>query len=447
LLGGGSMSREKNMEYKLSHYLMQDYDKTVRPAFHSHDPLNVTFGLALTQIIDLRQGQEHNTRQAPTPREEHKTNTNKHYNKTAKTILKQQHTEKLTIGDRRRADTGYTDAIVSTNAIVSHDGNVTWLAAAIFRSSCRINVRYFPFDEQNCMLQFASWTYDGFQMDLIKNSDEADLSNYVANGEWKLISLKEERKVMYYSCCSEPYPHVTYTIQLRRRPLYYVFNLVLPCVLITAVALLGFYMPSDSGEKVTLGITTLLSMTVFLMLVAESMPPTSEEIPLIGMYYGRDDIASLALLGPTRMTVYHASNIHHKACAQGRAHDYQPPQDAFPEKCSEMSTSIGTEPNGGLSTGSPRFGHRVRPQSSMDLFERQFIKVLNKVYQTIEKNEIRLAEQDRRDTIRLEWQQVALVVDRILLWVFILVTTIVSLVIIYSSPYTSFYGTDPDGSV
>ena len=44
----------------------------------------------------------------------------------------------------------------------------------------------------------------------------------------------------------------------------------------------GFYMPSDSGEKVTMGITTLLSMTVFLMLVADSMPPTSDVLPLIG---------------------------------------------------------------------------------------------------------------------------------------------------------------------
>lgn len=43
------------------------------------------------------------------------------------------------------------------------------------------------------------------------------------------------------------------------------FNLILPCVLITGIALMSFYMPSDSGEKVTLGITTLLSMTVFLM--------------------------------------------------------------------------------------------------------------------------------------------------------------------------------------
>ena len=35
-------------------------------------------------------------------------------------------------------------------------------------------------------------------------------------------------------------------------------------------------------RQVTMGITTLLSMTVFLMLVTESMPPTSNVLPLIG---------------------------------------------------------------------------------------------------------------------------------------------------------------------
>jgi len=70
---------------------------------------------------------------------------------------------------------------------------------------------------------------------------------------------------------------------MRRKPLFYVFNMILPCLLITLVALLGFYIPSDSGEKVTMGITTLLSMTVFLMLVAENMPATSDVLPLVGL--------------------------------------------------------------------------------------------------------------------------------------------------------------------
>lgn len=45
-------------------------------------------------------------------------------------------------------------------------------------------------------------------------------------------------------------------------------------------ALLVFYVPSDSGEKVTLGISALLSMTVFLMTIRETLPPT-EKTPLI----------------------------------------------------------------------------------------------------------------------------------------------------------------------
>ena len=171
---------------------------------------------------------------------------------------------------------------ISTNVIVTSDGNVTWLSMMIFRSSCAIEVKYFPFDEQNCTMVFASWTYDGFQVNLVMVGEDGDTSNYIPNSEWTLVKLHAKRKVEYYSCCAEPYPDVTYTIQMRRKPLFYVFNMILPCWLITLVALLGFYVPSDSGEKVTMGITTLLSMTVFLMLVAENMPPTSDVLPLVG---------------------------------------------------------------------------------------------------------------------------------------------------------------------
>ena len=180
------------------------------------------------------------------------------------------------------ADVTAYKSSISTFVTVHHDGNVTWLSTAIFKSSCSVDVKYFPFDEQMCNMTFASWAYDGEGINLMKISDDGDVSNYVANSEWFLVKLHQKRNVRYYSCCSEPFPDIQYRIQIRRKPLFYVFNMILPCVLITLVALLGFYIPSDSGEKVTMGITTLLSMTVFLMLVTESMPPTSDVLPLIG---------------------------------------------------------------------------------------------------------------------------------------------------------------------
>lgn len=57
----------------------------------------------------------------------------------------------------------------------------------------------------------------------------------------------------FYDCCPEPYPDVTFTVVMRRRTLYYGLNLLIPCVLISGLALLVFLLPADSGEKISLG--------------------------------------------------------------------------------------------------------------------------------------------------------------------------------------------------
>ena len=118
---------------------------------------------------------------------------------------------------------------------------------------------------------FASWTFHGYFLDINVNSNEGDATNYIKNGEWHLVNLIATKYLKKYSCCEEPYPEIYYRLVIRRRPLFYLFNMVFPCFLITLVAFLGFYLPPGSTEKVSIGITTLLSITVFLMLVAESM--------------------------------------------------------------------------------------------------------------------------------------------------------------------------------
>ncbi|KAJ2948153.1 hypothetical protein O0L34_g9957 [Tuta absoluta] len=183
------------------------------------------------------------------------------------------------------ADPNYRSAVINTNVIVKNTGEVTWLSHGIYVSVCDINVEQFPFDVQLCTMKWASWTYDGFQLDLKKQFDEGDTTNYQTNGEFDLVSFDAIRHNQYYSCCVEPYPDITYVIKLRRRPMFYVFNLILPCLLINGIALLVFYVPSESGEKVTLGISALLSMTVFLMTIRDTLPPT-EKTPLISLYYG-----------------------------------------------------------------------------------------------------------------------------------------------------------------
>lgn len=62
-----------------------------------------------------------------------------------------------------------------------------------------------------------------------------------------------KRTESFYECCKEPYPDVTFTVTMRRRTLYYGLNLLIPCVLISSLALLVFLLPADSGEKISLG--------------------------------------------------------------------------------------------------------------------------------------------------------------------------------------------------
>lgn len=68
-----------------------------------------------------------------------------------------------------------------------------------------------------------------------------------------------KKNTVTYQCCPEPYVDITFIVQIRRRTLYYFFNLIVPCVLISSMALLGFTLPPDSGEKLTLGNTRFIN--------------------------------------------------------------------------------------------------------------------------------------------------------------------------------------------
>jgi nicotinic acetylcholine receptor, invertebrate len=74
------------------------------------------------------------------------------------------------------------------------------------------------------------------------------------------------------------------TLHIRRRTLYYIFNLVFPCVLISFISILGFSLPPDSGEKVGLEIITLLSMIMFSQFFMSIIPESSLSVPKISMY-------------------------------------------------------------------------------------------------------------------------------------------------------------------
>ncbi|CAD6194787.1 unnamed protein product [Caenorhabditis auriculariae] len=182
------------------------------------------------------------------------------------------------------------DSTYKSNLVAYNTGNVVWIPPGVLKFVCQLDVTWFPFDDQICEMKFGSWTFHGYAIDLqiddAENSTNAmDLSTFLVNGEWIVVDSPAERQVNYFKCCPEPYPTVKYFLHIRRRTLYYGFNLIIPSLLISLMAILGFMFPPDGGEKITLEVTILLAIVFFLSMVSEMTPPTSEAVPLIGVFF------------------------------------------------------------------------------------------------------------------------------------------------------------------
>ncbi|NXD16600.1 ACHA7 protein, partial [Nothocercus nigrocapillus] len=360
------------------------------------------------------------------------------------------------------------DATFHTNVLVNYSGSCQYIPPGILKSTCYIDVRWFPFDVQKCDLKFGSWTHSGWLLDL--QMLEADISNYISNGEWDLVAVPGKRHEMYYECCKEPYPDVTYTVTMRRRTLYYGLNLLIPCVLISALALLVFLLPADSGEKISLGITVLLSLTVFMLLVAEIMPATSDSVPLIAQYFA----SIMVIVGLSVVVTVLVLQFHHHDPQAGKMPRWvrvillnwcawflrmkKPGESIKPLSCkhgygkrptsahsaetrllpgqhssngSVLGSYPGTESPRGRDAGSslPEDTRFAPKRDAADA-----LPVMLKILEEVQFIATRFRKQDEGEEICSEWKFAAAVIDRLCLVAFTLFAIICTFTILMSAP-------------
>ncbi|KAM5125635.1 neuronal acetylcholine receptor subunit alpha-2-like [Callospermophilus lateralis] len=110
-------------------------------------------------------------------------------------------------------------------------------------------------------MKSGSWTYDKTKIDLEPMEQTVDLKDYWESGEWAIVNATGTYNSKKYDCYPEIYPDVTYAFVIRRLPLFYTINLIIPRLLISCLTVLVFYLPSDCGEKITLCISMLLLLT------------------------------------------------------------------------------------------------------------------------------------------------------------------------------------------
>ncbi|XP_035477349.2 cholinergic receptor, nicotinic, alpha 11 isoform X3 [Scophthalmus maximus] len=253
--------------------LLKDYNRMERPVANDSHPLTVHFSLSLIQVMDVDEKNQVLTTNIWLRMSwfDHylKWNQSEHPGvKNLRFTTDQVWTPDILLYNS--ADDDF-DSTFKTNVLVNSSGYAEYLPPGIFMSTCNVDVRWFPFDIQKCELKFGSWTYDGWLLDLQMN--DADISGFMPNGEWDLVG---EYRAKPPDCIThqKPSSHRAHEqISVRRFPG------------VPGTRNEAFYDCSDSGEKISLGITVLLSLTVFMLLVAEIMPATSDSVPLIGQYF------------------------------------------------------------------------------------------------------------------------------------------------------------------
>ncbi|KAK6166739.1 hypothetical protein SNE40_023368 [Patella caerulea] len=165
---------------------------------------------------------------------------------------------------------------------VKYSGEVMWEPPAIYTTHCESVITYYPFDVQNCMVEIVSWAYTIGEVNLTHMESHINFEDYRANGEWTVVSSHLEANQLFDG--HETFSQLEFVMKFRRLPTFYIFNIILPIMLLSFLSVIGFVLPADSGEKVGYNLTNLLAYTVLLTLISDHMPSTSHHVAVLGVY-------------------------------------------------------------------------------------------------------------------------------------------------------------------
>ncbi|XP_041361554.1 acetylcholine receptor subunit alpha-like [Gigantopelta aegis] len=454
------------------------YNKLIRPVGNTSDKLTVKLGMRLSQLIDMDEKNQVMTTNVWLRQEwcDRKLKwTPDEYGGVDKLYVPSDQIWLPDIVLYNNADGNY-EVTLMTKATLHYNGKVVWEPPAIYKSSCPIDVEFFPFDIQNCKLKFGTWTYDGDQVDLVHICAQGnepnvvvesgvDLRDFYPSVEWDILEVSAIKNTRKYPCCTEPYPDITFEVTMRRRTLFHTVNLIIPCVAISFLTVLVFYLPSDSGEKTTLCISILLTLTVFFLLLAEIIPPTSIVVPLIGKYL----LFTLILVTLSIIVTVIVLNVHFRSPSTHSMapwvrrvflnilpklllmrrphHEYDCTSKGMVKSCNGLE--LQNAPHDPRRVGrnnvleiAPTHYHRtlqeellvVQRELSPTKRSRFYSKEVEDALEAVSFIAQHMKLEDHTSAIEEDWKYVAMVLDRMFLWIFTTACVVGTFGIILQAP-------------
>ncbi|XP_057710994.1 cholinergic receptor, nicotinic, beta 1 (muscle) like isoform X1 [Corythoichthys intestinalis] len=476
-----SFTGASETERRLHQKIFNNYNLKVRPAQYWEDRVMVRVGMTLSQLVSLNEKNGEMTTNVFMNLEwkDYRLSWNpKDYDDISVLRIPANKVWRPDVYLINNND-GQFDVALYVNVLVYNDGTVNWLPPAIYRSSCSIEVAYFPFDWQNCSMIFRSYTYDASEVELQYYLDDdgkeireivIDENAFTENGEWNICHKPSRKNVR-----EDLYEDITFYLIIERKPLFYIINIIVPCILTSVLAIFVFYLPPGAGlkissctcppkqtrqhllsclgEKMTLSISVLIALTVFMLLLANKVPETSLAIPIIVNYV----MFTMILVTFSVILSVVVLNLHHRTPSTHIMPNWvrsvfidflpkyigmtrpEPEEDLSKEDSCDRTPTPGFN---GRQPGGEYFFRKINPDlvipwrgrcespvqlqrlPDSDGFCLILPPNLKSAIGAVTFMAEQLKKQDVDDSMTEDWQYIALVVDRLFLWLFVIITSL-----------------------
>ncbi|XP_068115946.1 5-hydroxytryptamine receptor 3A-like [Hyperolius riggenbachi] len=171
--------------------------------------------------------------------------------------------------------------------VVTNKGEITSSKPLRIASSCNLDTFKFPFDDQTCTLTFGPYVHavDTITMAAASNSSEVytnSMDVFVSKGDWSLLDINVHDENV--TLTGVTYSAVIYQMTLRRAPIMYVINLIIPACFLVLLDIVSMFIDLGSGERLGFKVTVVLGFSVLLLILNALLPTSDTTIPVLGIF-------------------------------------------------------------------------------------------------------------------------------------------------------------------
>ncbi|KAM4614157.1 5-hydroxytryptamine receptor 3A-like [Discoglossus pictus] len=326
--------------------------------------------------------------------------------------------------------------------VLDHNGTIFNSMPLRIVSSCNMDIFKFPFDTQICSLSFGSYVYTVDDLIMLPRANSTKVTEYsrkifASKGDWNLVGISVQNQT--YETEGDWYNQVIYKIMIKRAPVVYVINLIVPACLMVLLDIFSMFIQIGTGERLGFKITIILGFSV-LLLILNNLLPNSDSPPVLGIFccvclavmvfsiIGSIVISYMLSLSDTQpnvppwIRIWILKHLARVLCFRSKPmqEDYVTAVDNAVSKSSEDIKKAESQKE--LQEQRKDTPRNTKGKMEVKLLKMLLVEVL-KIHQD-------LANTKNESDAKSDWHHAALVVDRLILIVYLFTVVIIFAIVV-----------------